>query len=173
MKKLFVCALLSVMMVLSFSVPALAGGPERSLLPADTEWVVHFDFKTFTKTELSKLLMDNRKMDGMKEAEQKLQEHLGINIHEDIDTITAFGTSDQKNKKFMVSFIGDFDEKHLYKKVTKEMKKHKKSKKKIDTFKYAGHTIYDLPDAGYAVFLSKNQVVFRLLPYGLYQGTGG
>jgi hypothetical protein len=146
-------------MALSLTTPVLAGGPERSLLPADTDWVVHVDFKTFMKTELSRLILQNQKMKEMKTAEEQLKEHLGLDIYEDIDTITAFGTGDREKKKFMVSFIGDFDEKHLFKKVTQQMKKHE-SKKKIDTFKYSGHTIYDLPDAGYAVFLGKNQVVF-------------
>lgn len=85
---------------------------QKNRIPADVDWLIHFDMDKFKTTSLFELLEKNEKNFKFRGKSDDLQRKFKIDIYNDIDGITVFGKGgDEDNTAVMIS--GNIDQKHL------------------------------------------------------------
>ncbi len=147
MKK-FICTLcITTVMILFFAFPALANSFDKSLVPADAQWVLHVDMSLYKQTQLKKLmaeknipfLMENEADDFFKETNIKLQE--------DITSFTIFGTK-KGEKDVVLVCTGNFDGSRLLAYIAKKQSLKKERYNRFD--------IHEAGQRHFLVFPGKN-----------------
>jgi hypothetical protein len=111
MKKTMV--ILMVILSLFISAPAAKGTSlERSLVPAETDWLIHFDMEKYTSTRFSDLVMKEEGTSKIRKKHQRFARIYKVDLMKDIKGITVYGQGTGK-KKAVVCLRGEFDRDHL------------------------------------------------------------
>lgn len=143
---------LLVIMLLVFSSVGTAVTLDRSILPADTHWVMHLDMNQFNKTWLKKHLFDGEHdIFKLKRAEEHLSRYAKVDFFEDITGITVLGNKNNKHDMVVVC-TGRFDQPYLLEQVRKTHDYNKE--------KYKKYTLHTWEHHNYGVFVGKSKLVY-------------
>ncbi|MCP5051076.1 MAG: hypothetical protein GY940_28185 [bacterium] len=154
MKKIIVYLLIGVLVLFAFSVSATAAALDHSILPADTQWVMHVDMELFNKTWIKKAMMEKHDFLKLHKIEGKLAKYADINFFEDVDSLTLFGSSSHDDNEMVCVASGNFDSSDLM----RLLEEH--TPKEHDKTKYGKHTIINWGRSNHAVFTDKNRIAF-------------
>ena len=109
-KQAFLIVLLFVLLFMTTLV--FGANIQKNRIPADVDWLIHFDMNKFKTTSLFELLEKNEKDFKFRRKSDDLQRKFKIDIYNDIDCITVFGKGgDEDNTAVFIS--GNIDQKHL------------------------------------------------------------
>lgn len=130
-------------LLLAFVLPSTAK-LQTTMLPADTQWLLHFDMKEFTATTLGQFIWgdESGKLD---QGRQKILQRLKIDLKKDIEAITVFGPGKGKQNT-VVSISGTLDKDFLISLL--------KEKEKPIEIRHGKHTIYNWDRSEFGVFAS-------------------
>lgn len=93
--------------------PAIRGTSlQKSIVPADTDWMLHFDMEKYTSTRLSDLLMKEEGTSKIRKKNEMLAKRYRVNLLKDLKGITVYGKG-TKEKKAVVCLTGKFDRDYL------------------------------------------------------------
>lgn len=141
---------LTVLLVLMLPAGIEAGGVQTSIIPQETQWLLHFDMQRFLATQLSRSLLGDEN-NKLSQANRKVSEYFKIDLFKDITGITIFGP--EKNEKMAVVGIrGNFDKEHIMSLLDKA-RTHKE-------ISYKKHTIHQWRDSQFGVFADDHLVIF-------------
>lgn len=145
MKKIIVL-LLVFMLFLLLPAAAEAGSLQTSIIPENTQWLLHFDMQKFASTRLCDLLLGENGVGKLDKA-KKMFEKFGIDPLKDITGITIFGPGKDKDK-VVVSFTGNLNKNHLLF-LLGGVKSHKE-------FKHGKYTIHNWGHSEFGAFANDN-----------------
>jgi hypothetical protein len=110
MKKL--TYLLVILLTLFFLVELRASTLQRSIIPEEADWVIHFDVEKLKSTPYGEHLLDTENILGLRKKNAQFQDHYQINILEDIKGVTVYGYGkDEENT--VLCLQGTFDQEYL------------------------------------------------------------
>jgi len=148
MKKLIV-VVLTLLFILVLPDVSSAASLKTSIIPEDTQWVLHIDIEKFTSTRLYQLIMEKEQGKAFK-GRHKIIEKLGIDPLKDLTGITLFG-SGKAEKNAVVSLTGNLNKDHLIS-LVKQVKDYKE-------IKHGKHTIYQWENSQFGTFVNDNMLV--------------
>lgn len=122
-----------VMVLLAPSAPAAPLDPSH--IPSDAKWVIHVDFKALGETKLVEKVRENRRQ-LLFAARTWLQNRYGIDPREDLDSLTAFGSSYQAHTGTLI-LKANFDQQKVQARL-----EQKPNAQKISLGEY---TVYSFP----------------------------
>jgi len=142
----------AVMLLVSLiSAPAAAKSLDKSMIPAEAKWVVHFDMDMFGKTALKQLVWDNSNALDIKHIETDLKDEINIDLFKDVRSITAY--ANKNSERNMVAIVsGNLDKDYLLRK----LKRHSKYKEE----KYGKYTVYKWKHDSHGVFVGNSMLLF-------------
>jgi hypothetical protein len=159
MKKAIVI-FVSVLLVLLFCCKIKASTIQKSIIPAEAEWVIHLDLERFTATQLGKYLMKEEDALQLVKKNSQFKKRYQINLLKDIEGITVFGLGKSENKT-AICLRGNFDRDYLLGLLAEE-----ESHREIP---YGKYTIHNWDSHEYGVFadehlalLASNEEVIKL-----------
>jgi hypothetical protein len=85
---------------------------QKSIIPAETNWVMHFDVEKFTSTRFGDQLLNNENILGLRSKNAKFYNKYKIDILKDINGVTIYGFG-KDEKKVVVCLRGNFDREYL------------------------------------------------------------
>ena len=89
-----------------------ASALQKSVIPAEAEWVIHFDVEKFRSTQLGDQLLNKEDILGLGKKNARFHEHYKIDILNDINGVTVYGTgNDEENT--VVCLRGNFERDYL------------------------------------------------------------
>ena len=107
------------LLIAGWFVPDLSAAViDKSILPAETKWIAHFDMDNFNQTYLKKLLLENEKSVKIKKNRSKLYQETKVDLFKDISGITIFGGSD---KNIVFCCQGNLNRAYVLKRFKKEV----------------------------------------------------
>ncbi len=138
-----VIIMVTVILALFFCCNLMAVTLQKSIIPAEATWVIHFDLEKFAATQIGNHLLNNEDALGLGKKDTEFHKKYKIDLLEDIDGVTAFGFG--KNKmKTVICLQGDFDQDYLLGLLSEE-----NSHKEIP---YGKYTIHNWDSHEYGVF---------------------
>ncbi len=85
---------------------------QKSIIPAEAEWVIHFDVELFRSTQLGNQLLNQEDILGLGKKNYKFHDKYQINILNDINGVTIYGFGkDEENT--VLCLRGYFDREYL------------------------------------------------------------
>ncbi len=110
MKKLIY--LFVILLTLFFLVELKASTLQRSIIPEEADWVIHFDVEKLKSTPYGEHLLDTENILGLRKKNAQFKDHYQINILEDIKGVTVYGYgNDEENT--VLCLQGTFDQEYL------------------------------------------------------------
>ncbi len=153
MKKTIIL-LIVLVFVLIFFAEGLAAPLQKSVVPAAAKWVLHFDMQKYTTSRLHTAFKNLEIMDKLKEKNAKISKSFGIDLLNDIKSVTVYGLGVEE-KDVVVCVHGNFTEDQLINQIKK-----KETPKEIS---YLQYTIYS---GGHDEFLSFPKEGFAIIGQG-------
>jgi hypothetical protein len=151
MKRIFYNISLVLIACLFFTTTMPAAALNKSIIPEDTQWIVHMDMEMFNKTQFKELLMKERDAMHWKWDNHDLIKEFNINPHKDIYSVTAFGNQkDHHNMVFMCK--GNFNQKLIMRELNEDLK--------LKEWKYNKFTVHQWRKNHYGVFVGKDLVIY-------------
>lgn len=150
MKKVMVSGLVSVF-VLSLSL--FAGGIpiQKSLVPADAKWMVHFDMAKFRNSRLHDFLMEENFTRSFRKWNSRLNKELDMDVIRDMSSLTVFNAGHEE-RTIVGCFRGRFDNLSLLEKI--------RGRTEVDEIKSGSHTLLHWNRREYAVFAEKDLILY-------------
>jgi hypothetical protein len=74
-----------------FCAKLLANNMQKSIIPAEASWVMHFDLEKFIGTQIGNHLLTEKDVLGLGHKNAQFKEKYQIDLLEDIDGVTVFG----------------------------------------------------------------------------------
>jgi hypothetical protein len=111
MKKAIVI-FVTVLLALFFCCELKASTVQKSIIPAEADWMIHFDLEKFSATQIGEYLLSEEGTVKLRKKSDQFKKRYQINILEDIDGITVFGFG-KSEKKTVVCLKGNFDRDYL------------------------------------------------------------
>lgn len=145
MKKIIVLLLVLVIFLL-LPAAAEADSLQTSIIPENTQWLLHFDMKKFASTRVCNLLLGENGVGKLYKA-KKMFEGFGIDPLKDITGITIFGPGQDKDK-VVVSFAGNLNKDYLLS-LLGGVKSHKE-------FKHGKYRIHNWDRCEFGAFVNDN-----------------
>lgn len=100
--------------------PAIRGTSlQKSIIPADTEWVLHFDMEKYISTQLNGTIMKEEGALKIKKKSEKFARKYKVDLLKDVKGITIYGKG-TGDKKAVVCITGKFDRNYLLNLLKKE-----------------------------------------------------
>lgn len=124
MKKVMMIAVIALWVCMDL-LSAASGSFNSNWVPADSQWVIHIDHTTFSKTKLFSILDKNwdRKEKSVK---SEILDELNIDLGKDVKGLTIAGIKRiGYNDKLLLIFQGTFDERLIIKKLRHKEKKYR------------------------------------------------
>ncbi len=85
---------------------------QKSIIPAETEWLIHFDVEKFISTRIGDQLLNNENILGLRSKNDRFHNKYQIDILNDINGVTIYGFG--KDEKNIVTCLrGNFDREYL------------------------------------------------------------
>ena len=104
--------MVTVIFALFFCCEIMATNLQKSIIPAEASWVIHFDVEKFIATEIGNHLLTEEDALGLGKKNDHFLNKYKINLKEDIDGITVFGMG--KGEENIVACLqGNFDRDYL------------------------------------------------------------
>jgi len=86
-----VIIMVTVILAMFFCCELMAATLQKSIIPAEASWVIHFDLEKFAATEIGNLLLEKEDALGLGKKNSQFKKKYQIDLKEDIDGITIFG----------------------------------------------------------------------------------
>jgi hypothetical protein len=86
-----VIIMVTVIIAMFFCCELLATNLQKSFIPAEASWVIHFDLETFAATQIGNHLLNEQDALGLGKKNADFKKKYQIDLLEDIDGITVFG----------------------------------------------------------------------------------
>jgi len=102
----------TVLLALFFCCELKASTVQKSIIPAEADWVIHFDLEKFAATQIGEYLLNEEGTAKLRKKSNQFEKRYKIDILEDIDGITVFGFG-KTEKKTVVCLKGNFDRDYL------------------------------------------------------------
>jgi hypothetical protein len=110
MKK--VIYLLVILLTLIFLCELRASTLQKSIIPEEADWVIHFDVEKFSSTPFGDQLLNTENILGLDKKNTQFQGKYQIDILKDINGVTLYGFgNDEKNA--VICLKGSFDQAYL------------------------------------------------------------
>ena len=139
--------MVTVILAMFFCCELMATNLQKSIIPAEASWVIHFDLEKFAATQIGNHLLNEQDALGFGKKNSQFKEKYKIDLLEDIDGITVFGFG--KGEKNIVACLqGNLNQDYLL-----ELLGAEESHKEIPHGKY---TIHNWDRNEYGVFASEN-----------------
>lgn len=145
-----VIIMVTIILAVFFSCGLLTADIQKSVVPAEASWVIHFDVGKFAATQVGNHLLYEKNALGIEDKNDDFFKKYRINIKEDIDAITVFGVG-KGEKNIVVCLQGNFDRDHLLG-LLREEDSHKE-------IPYGQFTIHNWDEDEYGVFAGKDLVL--------------
>lgn len=145
MKKTIII-LTAILLTLFFGTLANASSLQKSIIPAEAKWVIHFDMEKFASSQIYNFLMENEITAEIREKNAELSKKFNINFFEDIAAVTVYGI--KKEKQTTVCISGNFDKDHLLTIL--------KAETEYKEIPYGKYTIYNWDKHEYGVFVDSH-----------------
>ena len=149
MKKAIII-LVTIILAMFFCCELMASSLQKSIVPAEANWVIHFDLEKFMSTQIGDHLIHQEDALGFGKKNSKFHKKYKINLLEDIDGITVFGL--ENNEENIVACLqGNFDRNYLLG-LLEEEESHKE-------IPYGRYTIHNWDRDEYGVFAGERLVL--------------
>ncbi len=102
----------TVLLALFFCCELIASTFQKSIVPAEAEWVIHFDLEKFAGTQFGEYILNEKGAFKLMKKNDQFKKRYQINILEDIDGITVFGLG-KSEKNTVVCLKGNFNRDYL------------------------------------------------------------
>jgi hypothetical protein len=145
MKK--VVFLLIILLTLFLAGESGASTLQKSIIPEDVDWVIHFDLEKFSSTQIGDQLLNNENIFGLRNKNARFRYHYQIDILKDIKGFTVYGSGTNEDNT-VVCLRGNFDQAYLLGLLTEEY-----AHEEIQHGNFTIHT-WDYHEAG--VFVEEN-----------------
>jgi len=150
MRKIIIL-IVAILLILVFFPELKAASVQKSIIPADAKWVIHFDMKKFSSTKLHELIMNDEGTIKVRKKTARIFKLYKFDPLKDIANITIFGRG--KEKEDTVACIGgNFDKEHLLSLLGAETDYRE--------IPYGKYTIYSWGYDDFGVFVNDNLVLF-------------
>lgn len=101
-----------ILLTLFFLCELRASTLQKSIIPADADWVIHFDVERFRSTQFGDQLLNKEDIFGLGKNASQFHDKYQIDILNDINGVTIYGSgNDEKNT--VVCLRGNFDQLYL------------------------------------------------------------
>jgi hypothetical protein len=107
-----VIILVTIILAMFFCCATLSANLQKSIIPAEANWVIHFDMEKFAATQIGNHLLQEDDILGVGKKNDDFYDKYRIDIKKDIDGITVFGVG-MGEKNIVVCLRGNFDREHL------------------------------------------------------------
>jgi hypothetical protein len=145
-----VLIMVTVILIMFFSCELMAVNLQKSIIPAEASWVIHFDLKKFASTQIGNEFLNETDVLGIGKKHSRFKKKYQIDLKEDIDglTVFGFGNGDEKivaclhgklNQKFLLGLLEE-EESHI-------------------EIPYGKYTIHNWDDDEYGTFVNGNLVL--------------
>ncbi len=85
---------------------------QKSIIPEDVDWVIHFDLEKFSATQIGDQLLNNENILGLRHKNAQFHDYYQIDILKDIKGFTVYGSGTDEDKT-VVCLRGNFDQAYL------------------------------------------------------------
>ncbi len=85
---------------------------QKSIIPEDADWVIHFDLEKFSSTQFGDQLLNNENIFGLTQKNAQFHNKYQIDILKDIKGLTVYG-SGKDEESTVVCLRGNFDQAYL------------------------------------------------------------
>ena len=142
-----VIIMVTVILAMFFCCELLATNLQKTIIPAEANWVIHFDLEKFASTQIGNHLLNEQDALGLGKKNSKFKEKYQIDLLEDINGVTVFGFG--KGEKNIVACLqGNLNQDYLL-----ELLGAEESHKEIP---YGEYTIHNWDRNEYGAFASDN-----------------
>ena len=149
MKKIIIF-LIALFLILSLFSFAFSAPVQKTIIPAEAEWVFHFDLEKFFTTQFFKLFI-GQEYDGKTLKKLKVfYSQFKLDVQKDVKSLSVFGSEKDENTA-VVCIKGKFDRDHLL-----GLLKHESSHREIP---YDKHTIHKWNHDEFGVFARDDLVL--------------
>lgn len=139
--------MVTVILAMFFCCELLATNLQKTIIPAEANWVIHFDLEKFASTQIGNHLLNEQDALGLGKKNSKFKEKYQIDLLEDINGVTVFGFG--KGEKNIVACLqGNLNQDYLL-----ELLGAEESHKEIP---YGEYTIHNWDRNEYGAFASDN-----------------
>ncbi len=149
MKKAIVI-LVTILLAVFFCCQLMAATIQKSIVPAEAAWMIHFDLEKFSSTQIGEYLLSEEGSSGLKKKNAQFRKKYQIDLLKDIDGITVFGLG-AGEEKLVASLRGNFNKNYLLGLLAEE-----DSHREIP---YGKYTIHNWDSDEYGVFADENLVL--------------
>ena len=111
MKKAILLIVL-ILLTLFFLGELRASTLQKSIIPADADWVIHFDAEKFRATQFGDYLLNEEDIFGLGKKNARFHDHYKIDILNDITGVTIYGFGKDEDNT-VVCLRGNFDMPYL------------------------------------------------------------
>ncbi len=146
MKKAIII-LVTILLAVFFCCELMAATIQKSIIPAEAVWMIHFDLGKFASTQIGDYLINEKGSSELKRKNDQFRRKYQIDLLEDMDGITVFGFG-AGEEQIVVCLRGNFNQKHLLGLLSEE-----ESHREIP---YGKYTIHNWDDDEYGVFVDEH-----------------
>jgi hypothetical protein len=140
-----VIIMVTVILAMFFCCELMAATLQKTIIPVEASWVIHFDLEKFAATQIGNYMLNEQDALGFGKKNSRFKEKYRIDLLEDIDGITVFGFG--KGEKNIVACLqGNLNQDYLL-----ELLGAEETHKEIPHGKY---TIHNWDRNEYGVFAS-------------------
>jgi hypothetical protein len=107
-----VIIMVTVILAMFFCCEIMATNLQKSIIPAEASWVIHFDLEKFAATQIGNHLLTEEDALGLGKKNDNFLKKYKINLKEDIDGITVFGIG-KGDENIVACLQGNFDRDYL------------------------------------------------------------
>lgn len=101
-----------ILLTLFFLCELRASTLQKSIIPADADWVIHFDVEKFKSTQFGDQLLNKEDIFGLGKNASQFHDKYQIDILSDINGVTIYGTGNDEDNT-IVCLRGNFDQAYL------------------------------------------------------------
>jgi hypothetical protein len=107
-----VIIMVTIILAMFFCCEIMATNLQKSIIPAEASWVIHFDLEKFAATQIGDHLLNEEDALGLGKKNENFLKKYKINLKEDIDGITVFGFGNGE-ENVVACLQGNFDRDYL------------------------------------------------------------
>jgi hypothetical protein len=142
-----VIIMVTVILAMFFCCELMATNLQKSIIPAEASWVIHFDLEKFAATQIGNHLLNEQDALGLGHKNAQFKEKYQIDLLEDIKGLTVFGFGNRE-KNIVACLQGNLNRDYLL-----ELLGAEDSHKEIPHGKY---TIHNWDGDEYGTFVGEN-----------------
>ncbi len=137
----------TILLAVFFCCQLMAATIQKSIIPAEAAWMIHFDLERFASTQIGEHLLSEEGSSELKKKNAQFRKKYQIDLLKDIDGITLFGFG-AGEERLVACLRGNFNQKYLLGLLEAE-----DSHREIP---YGKYTIHNWDDDEYGVFADEH-----------------